>query len=79
MGLNLLIPPCIENKKRPVYKIQGDLWRGWDLNPQPTAYESVALPIELPRHRFLVWKQRNFTLPALICQQMGVDFDVPLA
>lgn len=26
------------------------LWRGRDLNPQPTAYESVALPIELPRH-----------------------------
>jgi|GEM_PF-5220067 hypothetical protein len=28
------------------------LWRGRDLNPQPTAYESVALPIELPRHYF---------------------------
>ncbi len=25
------------------------LWREWDLNPRPAAYESVALPTELPR------------------------------
>ena len=31
----------------------GDLkhkWRGWDLNPRHKAYESSALPTELPRH-----------------------------
>lgn len=26
------------------------LSRGWALNPQPMAYEAIALPIELPRH-----------------------------
>lgn len=25
------------------------LWREWDLNPRPMAYESTALPTELPR------------------------------
>jgi hypothetical protein len=25
-------------------------WRGWDLNPRHRAYESPALPSELPRH-----------------------------
>ncbi len=25
--------------------------RGWGLNPQPIAYEAIALPIELPRHK----------------------------
>ena len=25
-------------------------WREWDLNPRPRAYESPALPAELPRH-----------------------------
>lgn len=24
-------------------------WRGWDSNPRPAAYESAALPTELPR------------------------------
>ncbi len=24
-------------------------WREWDLNPRPRAYESLALPTELPR------------------------------
>ncbi len=24
--------------------------RGWESNPQPTVYKTVALPVELPRH-----------------------------
>ena len=28
---------------------KSSLWRGTDLNRQPMAYESIALPIELPR------------------------------
>ena len=29
---------------------ENDWWRGWDSNPRPEAYESSALPTELPRH-----------------------------
>ena len=27
--------------------------RGWESNPQPTVYKTVALPIELPRRHIL--------------------------
>ena len=36
-------------KKRAAETALLSKWRGWDLNPQPTAYESAAPPIELPR------------------------------
>jgi hypothetical protein len=32
-----------------------------DLNPQPTDYKSVALPVELHRHMVLVFPQHVFT------------------
>jgi hypothetical protein len=34
------------------------------LNPQPTDYKSVALPIELPRRK--VWKSINFVHAVLV-------------
>jgi hypothetical protein len=41
------------------------MWcRREDLNPQPTDYKSVALPIELPRH--LVWYNIKFVQAVLV-------------
>ena len=49
-------------------------WRGRDLNPQPTAYESVALPIELPRQRGFV-SQRPAVM--LLCSYFFVNETLP--
>jgi hypothetical protein len=37
----------------PPYSIKKAWCRREELNPQPTDYKSVALPIELPRHKSL--------------------------
>lgn len=39
-------------------------WREWDLNPRPKAYESSALPTELPRH-----SGANITMVSFFCQR----------
>ncbi len=37
------------------FEIYGVWSRRWDLNPQPTDYKSVALPIELLRRKSRLW------------------------
>ena len=45
-------------------------WRGWDLNPQPTAYESVALPLSYLAKMYIPWLSgRNITMLYFFCQQ----------
>ena len=41
-------------------------WRGWDSNPRPAAYESAALPTELPRRGPTAGQlsERKFNTPA---------------
>ena len=29
--------------------------RGWESNPQPTVYKTVALPVELPRRKTFIY------------------------
>ena len=43
--------------REPVHiNVRALLWsRRWDLNPQPTDYKSVALPIELLRRKSRLW------------------------
>ena len=39
------------------------LWRGWDLNPQPTAYESAAPPLSyLAMRRLVYYKARTLSI-----------------
>ena len=47
------------------------LWRGWDLNPRPRAYESPALPLSYPAP-FV--KRGNITMPGVFCQQTMLYF-----
>ncbi len=56
----------IVNKKTslPIERSFREEWREWDLNPRPTAYESAALPTELPRQEC-----QNFNANRMICQQ----------
>ena len=42
-------------------------WRGWDLNPRHKAYESSALPTELPRQYF---KRQNGGFPHEMCTNL---------
>ena len=46
-------------------------WRGWDLNPRHKAYESSALPTELPRQYF---KPKNGTMPDQFCQLFSLKY-----
>ncbi len=43
----------------PPHKILKKQCRQEDLNPQPTDYKSVALPIELHRHRWWLGTESN--------------------
>ena len=61
------------------------LWsRRWDLNPQPTDYKSVALPIELLRRKSRLWclgaesnhRHRDFQSLALPTELSGQTFAI---
>ena len=49
-----------------------------DLNPQPTDYKSVALPIELGRLLFKWWRMQGSNLRPLACKASALPAELIL-
>ena len=78
-GLFCLTPSAPLGFKSPLiykkvqHKLHPFVWSWWrDLNPRPTDYESVALPL---RHTSI--KRRYYTLTNEICQEVLAFLHVP--